>query len=368
MKFSSRIVTIDRTPVFLGGNTLAKIDHVIRSMHLGRDGIYILTDNNTRSHCLPAAIAGSACLAGAGILEVEAGEGSKTLLAAEKLWGDLLASGAGREALLVNLGGGVISDLGGFVSAGYKRGISYINIPTSLIGQADAAIGGKTAVNTGQVKNQVGFFHAPKAVFIFPGFLESLPLDHLRSGFAEIIKTALIGNGKLWRRLCSRPVAVVLSIPTGHPFWQELIGEAVQFKNRMVVQDYREQKIRKVLNFGHTIGHALESYSFTGSRSHMLHGDAVAWGMICAASLSTLKTGLTVAGFMEIKAYLAAGFPPPQVESGAMPLLMEFMRHDKKRHNNQVQFTLISNPGEPVIGVPCTEEEIMGAMELLFSP
>ena len=178
MKIPSRIITIDRTPIYVGKNALSFVDKVIRSMHLGRDGIYILVDKNTRLHCLPTVLEKSVSLAGARLLEIDGGEESKTMATAENLWNELLASGAGRESLLVNLGGGVISDLGGFVAAGYKRGIDYINIPTSLMGQADAAIGGKTALNLGRIKNQVGFFHAAKAVFIFPGFLKTLPEEH----------------------------------------------------------------------------------------------------------------------------------------------------------------------------------------------
>ena len=363
MKLSSRIITIARTPVFMGDNALSSVDLVIHSMHLGRDGIYILVDKNTHLHCLPTVLEKSASLAGARFLEIDGGEDSKTLITAEKLWNELLASGAGRESLLVNLGGGVISDLGGFVAAGYKRGIDYINIPTSLMGQADAAIGGKTAVNLGHIKNQVGFFHAAKAVFIYPGFLKTLPEKHLRSGLAEIIKVALISDAALWRRLIKQSVGMLLQQPVESRLWLNLIAGTVKFKNRVVMNDYRERKFRKVLNFGHTVGHAFEGFSQMGSGKPLLHGEAVAAGMICASFLSYRKTGLSLDDLEAITTYLADGFPVYPVDALSVSAVMELMMHDKKKRNGYLQFTLISKPGQPEISISCDQEEILEALE-----
>ncbi len=358
---SNRIVTINRTPIFFGINCLSSIDRFIGS--LNPCGIFILVDENTRTHCLPLLLEHAPLLAHARVMEVVGGEGVKTLENAEKLWSILMAEGAGRYSLLVNLGGGVISDLGGFVAAGYQRGINYINIPTSLMGMADAAIGGKTAVNLSGIKNQVGFFHAAKAVFIFLRFLDTLPKEHLRSGLAEIVKSTIISNPVLWRRLQNYPVSRLLSQPPESAFWQKLILSAVTFKNKVVVKDYRETKFRKVLNFGHTIGHALEGYAQRVGGMPLLHGDAVAAGMISAAYLSHLKTGLAEQEMKSISRYLREGYGTIAVDSSSQAILLELMMHDKKMSGGRLQFTLMSKPGFPVVNVPCDEKEVLKSIE-----
>ncbi|MEI6172601.1 MAG: 3-dehydroquinate synthase family protein [Bacteroidota bacterium] len=381
MKLSNRIITTDRTPIFFGKDALDFIDRFLRSIQQdshskqvtsGNDvsshpfqEIFILVDPETRTHCLPLLQAKSLTLADAAILEIPGGEDSKSLIQAEKLWNALLAAGAGRNCLLVNLGGGVVSDLGGFIAAGYKRGISYINIPTTLMGQADAAIGGKTAVNLGHIKNQVGFFHAPKAVFIFPGFLHTLPEAHLRSGLAEIIKSILISDASHWRRLVKHPVRKILHLPTDGRLWLNLIEGAVKFKNRVVMQDYRERKLRKVLNFGHTVGHALEGFSQSEPGKQLLHGEAVAAGMKCAAFLSHRKAGLSLAGMEEIIGYLDDGFSSYPLDVRAKAAIMELMTHDKKNRNGEVMFTLISEPGHPKINIACDRQDILEALTVL---
>ena len=383
MKISNRIITIDRTPVFFGNDSLSCIDRFLRSVQKYNNSVinpaieidtagshneaFILVDPESRKYCLPILLGHSASLAKARILETEGGEDSKSLTTAEKLWHELLASGADRNSLLVNLGGGVVSDLGGFVAAGYKRGINYINIPTTLMGQADAAIGGKTAVNLGHIKNQIGFFHSAKAVFIFPGFLKTLPEEHLRSGLAEIIKSALISDAEIWHRLLRNPVGKLLNMPVESGLWINLIAGAVKFKNRVVENDYRERKLRKVLNFGHTVGHALEAFSRLGTSKPLLHGEAVAAGMICASCLSHRKTGLSLTELNEIKAYLTEGFPAYPVDGLARSAIMELIMHDKKNQNGRIQFALISKPGHPVINVSCSQEEIFEALEFLNS-
>ena len=363
MKISGRITTIDRTPIYIGEDSLASVDRFISTMHLGGGGIYILVDHNTRQYCLPVAVEKSGSLAGARVVEIDGGEDSKTVAAAEKLWIELLSAGAGRNSLLVNLGGGVVSDLGGFVAAGFKRGINYINIPTTLMGQADAAIGGKTSVNIGKIKNQVGFFHAAQGVFIFPGFLKTLPKEQLRSGLAEIIKSALIGNVPLWNRIRKHPVAEILNMPIDHPFWQEVIQGTVKFKNKVIVHDYREKKFRKILNFGHTVGHALETCSYMGSRQPLLHGEAVAMGMVCSAFLSVKKTGLEISDMEEIRKYIFDGYGCHLIDQPSKSWILEAMMHDKKAVNGQIRFTLLAKPGFPVINVLCERKEIEESFE-----
>jgi 3-dehydroquinate synthase len=360
VKLVNRIVTVSRTPVFFGKEVFPAFDRLVKSMR--PSGIFILVDSNTREKCLPVLMRKTAALATAQVMEVTGGEAAKSLACAEKLWNDLLQAGAGRSSLVINLGGGVISDLGGFVAAGYNRGIKYINIPTSLMGQADAAIGGKTAVNLGNIKNQVGFFHSAAAIFIFPEFLKTLPGEHLRSGFAEIIKSILVSDGSLWRRLQKRPVSLMMSQSVESATWQDLILAAITFKNKVVVKDYREVKLRKVLNFGHTFGHAFES-AMMNSKGPILHGEAVAAGMICAAWLSHLKTGLSRADLDAITKYIDEGYSRVHVDPASFSMLMEIMMHDKKMKGGQLQFTLLSKPGLPVTGVLCSREEIREAID-----
>jgi 3-dehydroquinate synthase len=356
IKCSNRIITINRTPVYFGKDVFPEIDRLVHTLH--PDGLFILGDTNTRKHCLPLLMEQADSLASATVMEIDGGEAAKTLENAEKLWHEMLENGAVRNSLLINLGGGVVSDLGGFVAAGYKRGIRYINVPTSLMGQADAAIGGKTAVNLGNLKNQVGFFHAAEGVFISPEFLNTLPEVHMRSGLAEIIKSTLISNGKLWRRLQKTPVSAMLTIPAESGFWQELILAAVTYKNKVVAKDYREKRLRKVLNFGHTFGHAFESFSIQNPGLPMLHGEAVAAGMICAAYLSFQKTGLSQDDMQSIEAYLRQGFGLFPVDPSSKARLMEMMMHDKKVLDGRLHFTLISNPGAPVLNVKCNPGEV----------
>jgi 3-dehydroquinate synthase len=361
MKIINRIITTDRTPIWFGNEVLSSVDPLLSSLH--PSGIFILVDSNTKQHCLHLLLAKSAMARQAHVIETEAGESAKSLENAEKIWNELLESGAGRSSVLINLGGGVVSDLGGFVAAGYQRGINYINIPTSLVGQADASIGGKTAVNLGSIKNQVGFFHAAKAVFIFPGFLKSLPDDHLRSGLAEIIKSILISDAVLWRWIIKHPVSELLKLPVENGIWLKLITAAVKYKNKMVMQDYRERKQRKVLNFGHTIGHAMEGHSQQLHRKPLLHGEAVAAGMIAAVYLSGRKADLLPSDIEAIVAYLDEGFARYRLEPDEIPAVMKIMRHDKKRQQGHIQFTLLAKPGRAIINVSCEEEEILEAIK-----
>lgn len=379
MKLINRIITTDRTPVFIGNDALSSLNRFITTIHPGgmkyngetelpgrrHHDVFILVDSNTRKYCLPLLLDHALSLENVPVLEIPGGEDSKYLSTAEHLWSQLLELGADRNSLLINLGGGVVSDLGGFVAAGYKRGINYINIPTTLMGQADAAIGGKTGVNIGHVKNQVGFFYASRGVFIFPGFLKTLPVAHLRSGLAEIIKGVLISNASLWSRLIKHPVAELLQRPVDTGIWPGLILESVKFKNKVVMQDYRERKQRKALNFGHTIGHALEGFSHTIPGKQLMHGDAVAAGMICAAFLSNRKTGLSQAHMESVVSYLREGFPPVSIEDQTKAAILELITHDKKNLNGLIRFTLISQPGSPVINVSCSQEEILEALASL---
>ncbi len=359
MKLTSRIVHAYRTRIFFGNDALSEI---AKWNNYGTARIFILVDPGSMEFCLPVLLQYLPEWKDARILRVPAGEEYKTHETVIRLWGELMVAQAGRDTLLVTLGGGMVSDLGGFVAAGYKRGITCIHIPTTLLGQVDAAIGGKTGININQVKNQVGFFYTPVAVFIYPGFLQTLSSEQIRSGLAEIIKTALIGDARLWKKIKSHPVDELMKIPVDSVIWRHLMAGAIACKNNIVKKDFFEKNLRGALNFGHTIGHAIESLSLSRWNRPLLHGEAVAIGMICATWLSWKKTGLAEQDMEEIACYIRNGFYMPPFKHEELPLLIDLLAHDKKNRNLQVRFSLLVAPGFPKINIACGAEEISGAL------
>jgi len=391
MMLSGRVVTINRTKIICGDHAFSGLQKMISTPGYRKSKVFILTDSNTRIHCLPILLQACPVLSSAFILEIESGESSKTLTCAVNLWMELIHQNAGRDCLLVNLGGGVVSDIGGFVAGGYKRGIRYLNIPTSLMGMVDAAIGGKTAVNLDQIKNQLGFFHTPDGIFIDKVFLKTLPAGHLRSGFAEVIKSALAGDAVLWRKIRKQGITGILDCAHEGKFPDDIIMKTVVYKNRIACQDFREKKQRKVLNFGHTFGHAFEALCFnengrkgsgkalgslnvTTAHDSLLHGDAVALGMIAETKLSCMKTGLSEAEAEPLIACLKSGYSD-QIEGLRVSLategsgrrqLLELMSHDKKNKEDRILFTLLQSIGKPKINIPAGPDEIMLALDKLF--
>jgi 3-dehydroquinate synthase len=248
-------------------------------------------------------------------------------------------SGAGKDSLLVNLGGGVVSDLGGFAAGTFNRGMPYINIPTSLIAQADAAIGGKTGINISGIKNQAGLFYDPAAVFITPVFLETLPETHFKSGFAEIIKSAALSGDRFWELLKKdgKP---------DHDHIFRLIFEAVNFKCHVVSEDPFDRNTRKMLNFGHTIGHALESNSILPGGEMLHHGHAVASGMICEAWLSNKIAGLGADEMMELVSVIKSYFDLKPIGENQFDQLAETVNYDKKKAGSGIGFSLLEGLGK----------------------
>lgn len=359
MKLISRIVEAYRTEIFFGNDALAQLG---RWNNHRPSGVFILVDSGSFEYCYPVLLQQVPEWKSARVLAIASGEENKTHGTALRLWEDLMEAQAGRDALLVTLGGGMVGDLGGFVAAGYKRGIRYIHIPTTLLGQVDASIGGKTGININQVKNQVGFFYSPAAVFIYPGFLQTLPLDQLRSGLAEIIKSALIGDPRLWKKIKSHTVGEWMQLPVDGSLWRHLMAGAIACKNKFVRKDFFEKNIRGALNFGHTIGHAIETMSLSRWDQPLPHGEAVAAGMVCAAWLSWHKTGLSKQMMEEITAYIQNGYLLPHIHQETYPLLIDLLAHDKKNRDKQVRFTLLEAPGKPKINVVCSGEEILWAL------
>lgn len=276
------------------------------------------------------------------ILRIAGGEASKTLASLERVWQWLLASGATRRALLVVIGGGVLTDLGGFAAATYMRGISSVHLPTTLLGMVDASVGGKTGIDLAGIKNIVGAFHEPLEVFIDTEWLHTLPLAELYSGYAELIKTALLDGPDLWRQILRIDDPQYLSSAE----WGELIARAVAYKERIVAADPREAGLRRVLNLGHTVGHALEAYSHLHTPSRpLLHGEAIVIGLIVEAYLAVRRLGAERTTLRQLHSLARELYSPYHYTCRSYEELWRLMRHDKKNTASVVCITPIA-PGQ----------------------
>jgi 3-dehydroquinate synthase len=317
--------------------------------------IFILVDENSLQHCVPQLVSRVKKLAEAEIIELESGEKNKTIEVCLNVWRVLGELGADRQSLLINLGGGVITDMGGFIAATFKRGIAFVNVPTTLLAQIDASVGGKTGVDLDGLKNEVGMFANPKELFIFPGFLRTLPSRQMLSGFAEALKHGLVADAEYWKKLISVNVADDVS-------WDEIILRSIRIKSEIVESDPFETGRRKALNFGHTIGHALESFFLEGGEASLLHGEAIAVGMICESWMSNQLAGLKENELEEITHTLLQLYGPVNVDSMSDHRLIELMRHDKKNENGVIYFTLLDAIGKPVINKKAVAADIIEAL------
>ncbi|WP_299534271.1 3-dehydroquinate synthase [Ulvibacterium sp.] len=305
--------------------------------------IFILVDENTREHCLPRFYEGLGGELHSEVLEIESGEANKDIQTCVKVWNALSELDGDRKSLLINLGGGVLTDLGGFVASTFKRGIDFINVPTTLLSMVDASVGGKTGVDLGSLKNQIGVINQPKMVLVLPDFLKTLEERQLQSGFAEMLKHGLIQDARYWDTLKS-----VSDFDT----MDTLIHTSVVIKNNVVLQDPTEQNLRKILNFGHTLGHAIESY-FLESQTHqtLLHGESIAIGMILEAYLSYKLTGLPKNQLEDIKAVFLSKYPRPEFSNEDMDNILNLLKFDKKNAYGHINFVLLRRIGEPVVDV-----------------
>jgi len=326
--------------VFSGKEGWSQLNALVaRSLNAG---VYILVDENTAKFCLPVLLSECPELESAGVITLKSAESNKTITGIEAVWHQLLQSNAVRNSLLICLGGGVITDMGGFAAATFKRGMDFIHIPTTLLGMVDAAIGGKTGINMDSVKNQIGVFAMPKAVFIFDQFLKTLPKRQKLSGYAEVIKHAMINSEAHFERL-------ILSNSPEKVCNEKNILESIAVKTNIVLLDPEETGIRKVLNFGHTIGHALESFSQKHDSNPMLHGEAIAIGMICESFISMRLLGFSENNLKKMSSLVNWHFPHYRLSHGAANELFSYMYHDKKNSEHmQLNFTLLRNIGEPV--------------------
>ncbi len=339
-------------------SSLAKLNRLLSGDLYSSARFFIIVDENTYNHCLPILVSSVSALQNAEFFEVPVGEEAKSLEVASQLWGALLDSGADRNSVIVNLGGGCVSDIGGFVAAGFKRGIRYINIPTSLIGMIDAAIGGKTAVNMENNKNQVGFFHQPDAVCIHPEFLNTLSDVDMKCGIFEMAKTLMLSDAEAFDETVS---AVVSRNETLLDIISKYIPQCVGFKSSVVAADPKEASIRKILNFGHTFGHAIESFLMETGRP-LPHGAAVGIGLKCELYLSVKKLGMSKKVYDTYCGLLHFLVNVPKFSLHDTERILSYMRKDKKNSNNQILSVLLQEIGVPVIDVAIDENEVRDAL------
>lgn len=320
------------------------------------DRIFILTDSTTVDLCLPL-LTGIDCLKGAHCITIPAGDINKNLDSVCLIWQQLQAKGATRHSLLVNVGGGMVTDLGGFAASCFKRGINFINLPTTLLAMTDASVGGKTGINFGSLKNEIGVFNDSKYVILSTDFLCTLDAQNMLSGYAEMLKHGLISNEKMWAELVnfdiSRPDMQQLS---------RMLTDSVKVKERIVSDDPHEQGIRKALNVGHTIGHAMESWAMRHGRP-ILHGYAVAFGMIAELYLSATKMNFPTDKMRQTVRYIRENYGTLGITCHDYDELIELMTHDKKNSAGEINFTLLYNIGGIKINQNATEEEIKEALD-----
>ena len=315
--------------------------------------VFILTDENTGEHCLPNLLGALPADFAYDLIEVDAGEENKNIDFCIGIWKMLLDFGAERNSLLINLGGGVVTDMGGFAASTYKRGIDFVQIPTTLLSQVDASIGGKTGIDLNTVKNIIGTFTQPQAVFINVDFLKTLDKRQLVSGFAEMIKHAFIFDANYFQEL----KGFDLDNPS-----EAMIYRSVQIKNEVVKQDPKESGLRKILNFGHTIGHAVETYSIDNDKDSLFHGEAIAIGMICEAYLSHKYNGLKEEDLQQIVNSIRGIFPDYNLKSETFPDLIEIMKNDKKNVDGEIGFSLLTKIGNCTFNHYLEEDKIQEAL------
>ena len=342
--------------VIISKDITKEINRFLKANKTNYSKLFILVDENSLKFCYPQLVEKIEAFEAGEIIEIDSGEQSKTIEVCIQIWSALSEYGADRKSLIVNIGGGVISDMGGFIASTFKRGIQFINIPTTLLAQVDASIGGKVGVDLNHLKNEIGVFNEPAAVFVNSAFLNTLDKRQVLSGFAEIVKHALIADREYWNKVTEADFAVLDD-------FDELIHTSVQIKNTIVSQDPKEKGIRKVLNFGHTVGHAIETFSLEHeNKKHLLHGEAIAVGMVCEAYLSQEICKLSKTDLEEITEFIIGRFRPVKLDEMDFHRLIELMRHDKKNEKGDINFSLLSVIGKCEINKKAKADQIIESL------
>jgi 3-dehydroquinate synthase len=313
--------------------------------------VMILVDNQTKKHCYPLI---KDSLPAHKTITIKAGEHFKNLDTCQQIWEEMTKNELDRHALLINLGGGVIGDMGGFCAATYKRGIDFIQIPTTLLSQVDASVGGKLGIDFQGFKNHIGVFTLPKAVLIDHIFLKTLPQNEIRSGFAEIIKHCLIKDREKWNQ--------IKVIDLENQNLADLIQHSVEIKKQVVAEDPTEKGLRKVLNFGHTLGHAIETFYLDKGKERLLHGEAIAAGMIAEAYISFIKKLIDEPTLLQIEEFIFAIYGSVKINKEDMESIIKLTLQDKKNIGNVVKASLLDGIGSCQYDVAINKSEMMKAM------
>ncbi len=360
---------MEQQRVILSQNLQQSLEQAIS--YCPHDRLFILTDDTTKRCCLPI-VSGFTCLEGAYPISIPATDVHKNLESLSHVWSELQQGGATRHSLLISIGGGMVTDLGGFAASTFKRGIQYINIPTTLLSMVDASVGGKTGINFGGLKNEIGVFNNASSVLLDTVFLRTLDHENLLSGYAEMLKHSLISSEAMWAELMKFPVEGldrpdipdnpdILEGPEGLATLGRLLADSVAVKQRIVTEDPTEKGLRKALNLGHTAGHAFESLAL--ERKPILHGYAVAYGLIVELYLAVVKTGFPADRMRQTVQYIKEHYGRMTITCDDYPKLLQLMHHDKKNEGNSINFTLLGGIGDIRINQTATEEEIKEALD-----
>lgn len=339
--------------VVIGNESLQELNNMLLERKYSQ--AFIIVDENTIKDCLPEFLIQVGALKDAEIIETESGEINKNIDVVTQVWFAMSELHADRKSVVLNLGGGVIGDMGGFIASTYKRGVDFINVPTTLLSQVDSSVGGKLGIDLGGLKNQIGVFNFPQAVFIYPKFLETLEYRQLRSGYAEVMKHALIKDANHWNLIKTKN-------PSDKQDWQAIIAHSVQIKNNVVLNDPKEKGERKILNFGHTVGHAIETYHLEHFDDFFLHGEAIAIGMVVEAILSGKYSELAPEEIDDIAKSFARVFELKPLNQECFDNYIGLMAHDKKNQNGKVSFSLLKHIGECTWDSYCSDKDVISAL------
>lgn len=336
--------------VHFSQNPAGDLQQLIQSM--GYSQLGVITDSNTVMHCYP--LVKDSLPADHSLVTVPAGESHKNLQTCMMIWQWMTDQGFDRKALVINLGGGVVGDMGGFCAATYKRGVRFVNVPTTLLSQVDASVGGKLGVDFQGFKNHIGVFTEPETVLVSDLFLRTLPEEELRSGYAEVLKHGLIANANYFHSLKKED--------WHSQEWRTIIERSIAIKRDVVDKDPKETGLRKILNFGHTIGHAFESFYLDGPK-HLLHGEAIAAGMIAEAYLSHYKAGLSLDEMNHVTQTLTGIYGKISIEPSEVDAIVELCKQDKKNVGSSVRFSLLRRIGECDYDIAVSSEDIKKAID-----
>lgn len=326
------------------------------------DRLFVLVDETTEQECWQR-IKPYMCLRKAQLITIGATDSYKDLETLAHVWKALGDGGATRHSCLVNLGGGMVTDLGGFAASTFKRGIDFINIPTTLLAMVDASVGGKTGINFNGLKNEVGVFNDARFVILNTQFIQTLDTENIRSGYAEMLKHGLISDEKMWAELVNFPLG---DLPNTQLLTtlQRMVADSIAIKEHVVEEDPREGGIRKALNLGHTFGHAFESWAMKHDKP-VLHGYAVAYGLVCELYLSVVKMGFPTDKMRQTVAFIKEHYGTIGITCDDYNELIALMTHDKKNSADAINFTLLGNIGDIRINQTATEDEIKEALDFL---